>query len=334
MDSSSAAEPRIAEYWRKEGESVRCGLCPHRCLIGNGKRGICRVRENRGGVLFALTYGKVSAVHLDPVEKKPLYHFHPGKEILSIGSIGCNFRCPFCQNYPLVLGEAPLSSAGIPELVRAAKDSGAVGISYTYNEPMIWIEFVADCARAFRKAGMANVLVTNGYVNPEPLASLLPLIDAMNIDLKAMNPEFYRKLCGATLEPVLETIRASARSTHVEITNLLVTGENDSDEAIRRVVDFVAGIDREIPLHFSRYFPQHRFTAPPTSPDRLDAAYRIGTEKLTFVYVGNYQLPGAEDTRCPGCGATVVRRVGYRTSLVGLSGNRCSACSAQLRFVV
>ena len=334
MDSSFAAEHRVAGHWRPEGTAARCELCPHRCLIATGQRGICRVRENRDGILYASTYGKVSAVHLDPIEKKPLFHFHPGREVLSIGSVGCNFRCLFCQNYPLVLGQAPLSTAGIPELVRAAREAGAVGIAYTYNEPMIWFEFVADCARAFREAGMVNVLVTNGYVNPEPLSGLLPLVDAMNIDLKAMSGEFYRRLCGGSLEPVIETIRTCARSTHVEITNLLVTGENDSDEAIRQVVDFVAGTDREIPLHFSRYFPQNRFTAPPTPTDRIDAAYRIGREKLPFVYVGNYHLAGAEDTRCPGCGATAVRRVGYRTSVVNLSGIRCASCTAKLRFVI
>ncbi len=330
----SAAEPRVADHWHPEGTAARCELCPHRCLIDAGQRGICRVRENRDGTLYAATYGKVTSVHLDPIEKKPLFHFHPGREILSIGSIGCNFRCPFCQNYPLVLGETPLSSAAIPDLVRTARGAGAVGIAYTYNEPMIWFEFVMDCAREFRKAGMANVLVTNGYVNPEPLSELLPLVDAMNIDLKSMSPEFYRRICGGSLEPVIETIRAAARSIHVEITNLLVTGENDSDEAIRQVVDFVAGTDREIPLHFSRYFPQYRFTATPTPTDRIDAAYRIGREKLSYVYVGNCHLAGAGDTRCPGCGATVVRRLGYRTSVVGISGNRCASCTAKLRFVV
>ncbi len=334
MDSSSADSARVAAHWRPEGSSVRCELCPHRCLIAAGKQGVCRVRENRGGTLIAATYGQVTAVNLDPIEKKPLYHFHPGREILSIGSVGCNFRCLFCQNWPLVLGQAPLSPAGIPGLVRAAREAGSVGISYTYNEPMIWFEFVMDCAREFRKAGMVNVLVTNGYVNPEPLSELLAVVDAMNIDLKSMNPEFYRRVCGGSLEPVLETIRAAARSTHVEITNLLVTGENDSDEAIRQVVDFIAGTDREIPLHFSRYFPQHRFTAPPTPADRIEAAYRIGREKLPYVYVGNYRLAGAEDTRCPGCGATVVRRLGYRASLAGLAANRCASCTAKLRFVV
>lgn len=334
MDSSSAVEPRIAAYWHPEGDAVRCELCPHRCRVAEGKRGICRVRENRGGRLFATTYGRVAAVQMDPIEKKPLFHFHPGTEILSVGSIGCNFRCGFCQNWHLVLGQASLSAAGIPDLVRSAKASGSIGIAYTYNEPMIWHEFVTDCAREFRKAGMVNVLVTNGYVSPEPLADLLPLVDAMNIDLKSMDPGFYRKTCGGDLDPVLDTIRAAAKHVHVEITTLLVTGENDSDDAIRKVVDFVAGTDAEIPLHFSRYFPHHRFTAPPTPPGRLEAAFRIGREKLSYVYVGNYFLAGSEDTRCPRCGATVVRRQGFRSSPAGLAGSRCASCAAKLRFVV
>lgn len=292
------------------------------------------MRENRGGTLFALTYGRVAAVQMDPIEKKPLFHFHPGTQILSVGSIGCNFRCGFCQNWHLVLGEASLSSVEIPELVRAAGESGAVGIAYTYNEPLIGFEFVRDCAREFRKAGMANVLVTNGYVTPEPLAELLPLVDAMNIDLKSMDPDFYRKVCGGTLAPVMETIRTASRIVHVEITTLLVTGENDSEDAVRKVVDFVAETDPEIPLHLSRYFPQHRFTAPPTPPARLEAAWRIGREKLSYVYVGNHPLAGGEDTRCPRCGETAVRRTGYRVSVVGLAGKRCASCAANLRFVV
>jgi pyruvate formate lyase activating enzyme len=267
------------------------------------------VREHQKGRLFALTYGKVSAVQFDPVEKKPLYHFHPGKPILSIGSVGCNFHCGFCQNHHLVECAVPLAPVPVPDLVRAARREGAVGISYTYNEPLIWFEFVVDCAREFRKAGMANVLVTNGFVSPEPLAELLPLVDAMNIDLKSMDPEFYRRICGGSLAPVLATIEESAKATHVEITNLLVTGENDSEESIRSVVDFVAGVDPEIPLHLAR-------------------------ERLPYVYVGNYPLEGAEDTACPACGAIVVRRNRYRTDPSGLTGSRCASCSASLRFMV
>ncbi len=330
----SGTDLHPASHWRREDGAVRCELCPHRCLIAPEKQGICGVRENRGGELFALTYGNVAAVQVDPVEKKPLFHFHPGKPILSVGSVGCNFRCGFCQNHHLVEKRAPLFPVTIPDLVRAARRSGAVGISYTYNEPLIWFEFVADCAREFRKAGMTNVLVTNGFVSPEPLADLLPLVDAMNIDLKSMDPEFYRKICGGTLGPVLDTIRQSAGATHVEVTTLLVTGENDSDESIRAVVDFLAGVDPDIPLHLSRYMPMHRFTAPPTPPLRLAAAFRIARQILPYVYVGNYPLEGGGDTVCPACGTVVVRRHGYRTDPSGLSGNRCASCSASLRFVV
>jgi len=334
FQSGAEAERRVAAYWHPEGNAIRCELCPHRCLIAEGKTGICSVRGNRGGTLHALTYGMVSAAAMDPIEKKPLYHFHPGAAIFSIGSVGCNFRCGFCQNYHLVSGEVPLGHAAIPDLVRAAKEAGSIGIAYTYNEPLIWFEFVMDCAREIRKAGMANVLVTNGYVSPEPLSELLPLVDAMNIDLKSMDPGFYRKHCGGTLDPVLDTIRTAARRVHVEVTSLLVTGENDSDESIARVVEFIAGTDREIPLHFSRYFPHHRFTAPPTPPERLEAAWRIASQKLPYVYVGNHHIPGTENTKCPGCGATVVRRSGFTASASGLSGNRCAGCSSPLRFVV
>ncbi len=334
MDSGSATDGGVAAYWRSDGEAVRCELCPHRCRIAPGTEGICRVRENRDGTLFAATYGKVAAVAVDPVEKKPLYHFHPGSRILSIGSVGCNFRCEFCQNWHLVEKKVPLENVRIDELVKTARREGSVGIAYTYNEPLIQFEFVLACSKAFREAGMKNVLVTNGYVNPGPLSELLPYVDAMNIDLKSMDPAFYREVCGGELAPVLETVRAAAGATHVEITTLLYTGRNDGDDPVRRVIDFVAETDPEIPLHFSRYFPQARATAPPTPVGRLAAAFRTARERLPYVYVGNHRLPGAEDTSCPRCGAVVVRREGYGADPRGLSGNRCASCGERLRFVV
>lgn len=334
INSRSDTEAPVAAWWQPEGDAVRCTLCPHRCLIPDGKHGICGVRRNAGGTLRAETWGKVSAVAVDPIEKKPLFHFHPGRPILSVGSVGCNFRCAFCQNAHLVDGKAPLEAVGIGDLIRAARVEESVGIAYTYNEPTIGFEFLRDCGRAFREVGLANVLVTNGYINPEPLSELLPLMDAMNIDLKSMKPEFYRRICGGTLEPVLETIRMASKATHVELTTLLVTGENDSDADIRKVVDFVESVDPEIPLHFSRYFPMHRMTAPPTPPGRLESALRIASARLRYVYAGNIDLPGASDTRCPACGETVVRRQGYRIDASGLSGNRCAACRTPLRFVV
>lgn len=333
MDSTSATD-RVAAHWAPDGDAVRCGLCPHRCRIAEGTAGTCGVRENRGGTLFAATYGKVAAVAVDPVEKKPLFHFHPGARVLSIGSVGCNFRCDFCQNHHLVLRHAPVESVRIEDLLRTARRENSVGIAYTYNEPLIQFEFVLDCAKAFRAAGMKNVLVTNGYVCPEPLSELLPFVDAMNIDLKSTDPAFYRKVCGGDPGPVVATIRAAAKATHVELTTLLYTGHNDTDGQVRGLVDFVAETDPGIPLHISRYFPQHRATAPPTPPDRLAAAYRIARVRLPYVYVGNMRLPGAEDTVCPECRATVVRREGYRVDACGLSGNRCAACDARLRFVV
>ena len=334
MVSTSGTDAGAAAHWHPEGEAARCDLCPHRCRIAEGKSGICGVRENRGGTLRATTYCKVAAVAVDPIEKKPLFHFHPGRPILSVGSVGCNLRCEFCQNWHLVLRQVPLENVRIGDLVRAARAGGSVGIAYTYNEPLIQIEFVLDCAKAFRDAGMKNVLVTNGFVNPAPLAELLPYVDAMNIDLKSMDPAFYRKACGGDLAPVLDTIRASAKATHVELTNLLYTGHNDTDDTVRKVVDFVAETDPEIPLHFSRYFPSHRATAPPTPPERLLAAYRLARERLPYVYVGNFHLPGGADTKCPKCGATVIGRDGYRVDVRGLSGNRCVACKALLRLVV
>ncbi len=325
---------RIASWWHADGDAVRCDLCPHRCRIADGRHGICRVRRNVAGTLSAESYGRVSAVAVDPIEKKPLYHFHPGRPILSIGQVGCNFRCSFCQNFHLVEGNVPEQTVTIDELLAAARQENSVGIAYTYNEPAIGFEFVRDCAAAFRGAGLANVLVTNGYINPEPLAELLPFVDAMNIDLKSMNPDFYRRICGGTIEPVLETIRTASKATHVELTTLLVTGENDSDAEIRAVVDFVADVDPEIPLHFSRYFPMHRMTAPPTPPDRLESAFAIASESLRYVYVGNIGLSGTSDTHCPECGRVVVRREGYRADASGLSGNRCRECHATLRFVL
>jgi pyruvate formate lyase activating enzyme len=299
-----------------------------------GKAGICGVRENRGGTLIAATYGMLAAVAMDPIEKKPLFHFHPGAKILSVGSVGCNFRCEFCQNWRLVQRKAPLRDVRIGELVETARREGSIGIAYTYNEPLIQFEFVLDCSKAFRAAGMKNVLVTNGFISPEPLDELLPFVDAMNIDLKSMDPAFYRDACGGEISPVLDTIRTASKRTHVELTTLLYTGRNDSENQVRAVIDFVAATDPEIPLHLSRYFPQHRATSPPTPAGRLESAWRSARERLPYVYVGNIRLTGAEDTVCPGCRATAVRRTGYDADAIGLSGGRCVSCGARLRFVV
>ena len=323
-----------AKYWVKKEEGVvQCLLCPHQCTIKPGKEGICKNKKNIEGELYAHRYGEVSAIALDPIEKKPLYHFYPGSQILSIGTVGCNFQCKFCQNYHLVEATVPTEEVEIEELISSAKRHRSVGIAYTYNEPFISFEFVLDCAVRAREAGLKNVLVTNGYYNPEPFEELLPYIDAMNIDLKSLQDDFYRRLCGGRLEPVLKTIERAHQDCLVELTNLLVTDENDSDEDIQKLVDWIASLDPEIPLHFSRYHPMYKFTNPPTPIERLERAYQIGREKLKWVYLGNVWGEQGQDSFCPNCGALLVRRRGYVVQVVDLEGNQCGKCKTKLNFV-
>jgi pyruvate formate lyase activating enzyme len=279
-------------------------------------------------------YGKAAAVALDPVEKKPLHHFHPGREILSAGTVGCNLRCPWCQNHHLVEGTAPLFAVTPEGLVAEALRAGSVGLAYTYNEPTVWFEFVLDCCRAAKAAGLANVLVTNGFIEEGPLAELLPLVDGANVDLKTADPALYRRI-GGGLPGVERTIRSmAAAGVHVEVTSLLVTGASDGEGSVRGIVDFLAETDPEIPLHLSRYFPSYRYDAPPTGEEALLAAYRVARERLPYVYVGNIHLGGTEDTLCPGCGAAAVRRQGYSVDASGLDGRNCRRCGRKLRFVV
>lgn len=325
-----------ATYYEKLGDgAVHCSLCPQDCRINEGKKGFCRVRSNRGGSLVTEVYERVLATSLDPVEKKPLYHFHPGKPILSIGTRGCNQRCDFCQNWEMIETESEGTLITSEEVAAMASRGGSIGVAYTYNEPMVWFEFVLECARKVRSRGLKNVLVTNGSVNPAPLEELLPFVDAMNIDLKSMDPEFYQKICGSRLEPVLETIRRAGRSCHVEITNLVIPGLNDSDELIRELVDFVAeNPGPDTPLHFSAYYPCYRMTVEPTPLATLRRARDTAREKLRHVYLGNVRDQDSARSCCPSCGVPVVERDGYQTDVKGLAGTRCAHCGAALPFVV
>ncbi|MBM3472725.1 MAG: AmmeMemoRadiSam system radical SAM enzyme [Armatimonadetes bacterium] len=329
-------ELREAAYWSVEGERVRCALCPHHCLIAEGKQGLCGVRGNRGGRLRALTYGVVTAANLDPIEKKPLYHFHPGSAILSLGSWGCNLSCDFCQNWHISTGEVPgshLSPQEAADLAVREERRGNIGISYTYNEPLIWFEYVLDTSRLVRERGLKNVLVTNGEIEEGPLEELLPYIDAMNVDIKAMADDFYRRLCHGPGSVPRRTVERALGRCHVEVTNLLIPGENDSAEQVGALVDWVAGLSDRIPVHFSRYHPAHKMTKPPTPLASLEQAYRIASEKLKYVYVGNARLPNASDTRCPSCGAVVVERDGFSASPPRLSDGRCGECGSEVDLV-
>ena len=276
-------------YQKLEANKVQCQLCPKRCIIVPGKRGFCAVRKNVDGTLYSEIYGQTTSVALDPIEKKPLYRFHPGTFILSLGTRGCNFACPYCQNWHISQDPdaftQPITSS---EIIRQAKKARSIGIAYTYNEPIIWYEFVLDTAQVAKNEGLKNVLVTNGYINPEPLRELMPFIDALNIDLKSMEDSFYRKYCSATLQPVLETIKTAAKSAHVELTNLVIPTLNDKEENFEKLRDWIfENLGAEVPLHFSRYFPCCKMRIPPTPLKTLERAREIVVQKLKYVYLGN-----------------------------------------------
>jgi len=324
-----------AYYERLGDETLQCHLCPQECKIKEGKHGFCRVRTNRKGVLYSDIYEHILAAHVDPIEKKPLYHFHPGSQIFSIGTRGCNQRCMFCQNWEMIESDEPGTFITSDEVAELAGRPPSIGVAYTYNEPLMWFEFVLECAKKVRARGLKNVLVTNGMINSDPLEELLPFVDAMNIDIKSMDPEFYRKICQSFLPPVLETARRSSKECHVEITNLIIPTYNDSDENISELVDFVAGLGEETPLHFSAYYPCYKMTAPPTPVETLQRAREIARKKLKYVYMGNVRAQDAGKSCCPECGETVVERDGYKTKTDGLDGEgHCTACGSKLPFVV
>ena len=321
-------------YDKLDASGVRCRLCPHECRIADGKRGICRVRECRGGILYATTYGEITSARMDPVEKKPLYHFHPGSDILSIGSWGCNFRCPWCQNFSISQEVAPTRRVEPPDIVAMARKERSLGIAYTYNEPLIWAEFVIETARLAREAGLVNVLVTNGFVNEGPLEEMLPFIDAANLDLKTIRDDVYRSKMGGPIEPVLRTARTFAKNVHLEVTNLVITDLNDSDDDLAALADWIAAnLGVETPTHLSRYFPQYRYTAPVTSVERLTRAREIFSERLRYVYVGNVMSDEGSDTFCHECHARLVQRSGYAVRIDRLVGDSCGSCGARNHFV-
>ncbi len=309
-----------AQFYIKENATViKCLLCPHRCIIKEGRYGKCNVRVNRSGSLYSENYGRVAGLNFDPVEKKPLYHFYPGWQIQSIGTFGCNLRCDFCQNYHMsqAARHSPISSrfispADIVDLTLTKK--GCCGISYTYNEPFVWYEYMTDIAKTAKEKGLANAVVSNGYINPEPLDRLLDIIDGFNIDLKAFSDDFYRKLTGATLEPVKTTLKTIAKyNIHIEIANLIIPGLNDDPAMFEKMTEWIAGeLGTDTPLHINRYFPCYKLNIDQTPIETIMKLRNTALEKLNFVYCGNISsLYGESDTICPGCKKTVISRSGY-----------------------
>jgi pyruvate formate lyase activating enzyme len=289
-----------------------------------------------GGQLHAASYGHVSAYGYDPIEKKPLYHFLPGSVIFSLGTVGCNLACAFCQNWQISQADAQTEYLAPADAARLGAGSScgrcSVGVAYTYSEPLVWWEYVFDVARLVRERGLVNVLVTNGYVEEEPLRALLPLIDALNIDLKAFRDGFYREVCHGSLEPVKRTIEiAHQAGAHVELTTLVVPGRNDDPAEMEELARWIGALDRGIPLHLSRYFPGYRMREPGPTPTAVLVRLReVAGRHLDYVYVGNAFEAAAYDTFCPTCGAAVIRREGYAVNLAGLEGPRCRNCGRQV----
>lgn len=328
-----------AFYEKLEGDRVRCSLCPHRCLIRSGRRGICGVRENRGGVLYALNYGRVSSWAFDPIEKKPLYHFYPGSSIFSLGTVGCSFHCEFCQNWQISRGEVAdtffLAPEELPKILKEKAPPGCIGVAYTYSEPLVWYEFVLAASRLVAQHGYKNVLVTNGFINPKPLQTLLPFVHAMNIDVKGFTDAFYHRVVHGRYQPVLRAAElAREAGCHIEITTLLIPGLNDSEEELERLTDWIADrLGPDTPLHFSRYFPNYKMELAPTPISTLKKARSIARRRLRYVYLGNVLDTEAATTYCPSCHNPVVERYGYQVTARGLRGRACASCGEKLPIV-
>ena len=337
VNGNGAFDVCQAEYWeRTPGGAVACRLCPHGCTLADGQRGLCRSRVNSGGRLVSEAYGRVCALAVDPVEKKPLLHFHPGGRCLSLAAAGCNLACRWCQNHAIsqaAAGDVPWRRLAPADVARLAGEAGCRMVAYTYTEPLTYIEYTRDCARACRERGLANILVTAGYVEAAPLAALLPYVDAANVDLKSFSADIYAHCCRAALAPVLRTLTMMRDAgVWVEVTNLVIPGVTDNLGDIERMCRWLASEGfADSPLHFSRFFPSYRMTGvPPTPTETLVNARKVAADcGLNYVYIGNVSLPGAEDTRCPRCGTVLIRRSGYSVSTASFGG-RCHVCGQEI----
>ena len=317
---------RPGRFWKAEADGrVRCLLCHRACSIPPDASGICGVRRNDRGSLVLPYYGRISSAAVDPIEKKPLYHFRPGGRVFSIGFTGCNLVCPFCQNWTISQNpDAPSAYLAPPEAVRAARDSGCAMIAYTYSEPLVHAEYVLDCMDRARGEGIANILVTNGHASPEPARQILNRTDAANVDLKTWDPVWYRKELGGDLGTVRRFLETASETSRLEVTTLIIPDRNDQEDSMRGIADFLSALSPDIPLHLSAYRPMYKYRLPPTPRETLERLAGIAREKLRFVYLGN--VPGSEDTRCPSCGIVLVRREGYRVALENLVASGPDSC--------
>ena len=326
-------------YEKLDNNLVNCNLCSHRCRkIAESKRGICGVRENRDGTLYSLVYGKAVARSVDPIEKKPLFNFLPGSRAYSIATVGCNFRCDNCQNYDisqLPSVRSAIVGEDVPpeEVVLAAKLSNCKSIAYTYTEPTIFFEYALDIAKIARNEGIKNVFVTNGYITPEALKEIGPYLDAANIDLKSFSDEFYRKNCGARLEPVLDSIKLyKSLGIWIELTTLIIPTLNDSEDELRKIAEFIKEVGAEIPWHITQFHPTYKLIDKPVTPvTTLRRARQIGLEAgLRYVYEGNVPGENGENTYCPKCQKMLIRRLGYQIIDNKIKNSTCPYCGAKI----
>jgi pyruvate formate lyase activating enzyme len=325
-----------AMLWEPTGDDkVHCFLCSHECTIKQWDRGICHVRQNLDGKLSTLIYADVSSMHVDPIEKKPLYHFYPGSRVFSLGSVSCNFTCEHCQNYQISfanVGELGTTEVPPEQAVQMALERNCRGIAWTYNEPTIWFEYTYDSATLAKEAGLYTVYVTNGYMTPRALDKIAPYLDAANVDVKAFSKDFYRRTCRAKLEPVLKTCEGMRDlGIHLEVTYLIIPGLNDDDEQLTKFSQWAASVGEDVPVHFSRFHPDWRMLDRPVTPiETLEKAYNIATKAgLKYVYVGN--VPHKyENTYCPRCGEEVISRSGYT---IKKRGTVCPKCELKLSIV-
>ena len=329
-------------YEKLDRQRVACKLCAHRCVLNEGQFGLCGVRQNVGGVLYTHVYEEAIAAHVDPIEKKPFFHFLPGSKSLSIATVGCNFRCPFCQNWEISQsrpsdGKSGLRSTrlAVKEVVRQAMLNDCQSISYTYTEPTIFFEYAYDTARLAKESGLRNNFVTNGFMTGEALETIKPYLDAANVDLKFFREESYQKICKARLQPVLESIsKMRELGIWVEVTTLVIPGLNDSEEELRDIARFLASVDRDIPWHLSRFHPDYEYTqAPPTPVATLRKSREIGkAEGLNYVYLGNVWGEG-EDTHCPNCGQLLISREGFWVKSNLIKDGHCPKCGYKIAGV-
>ena len=320
-----------AKYYEKlSNKIVQCGLCPNRCILSEGQIGLCKARKNIDGELYSLVYGKLASVRVDPIEKKPFFHVLPGSRAFSVATTGCNLRCNFCQNWQISQvfpGDVQTQEALPEEIVEAAIQSGSQSIAFTYNEPIIFYEYMLDIAKLAKQQGLKTVVVSAGYINPEPLKELLPYIDAYKVDFKAFKESFYQKLTGGHLAPILETMKIIKNSnTWLEIVNLLIPGENDSEEEIRGMAKWIKeNLGDEVPVHFSRFHPMYKLqNLPPTPNETVIRAREIALEEgLKYVYTGNIVYPEGESTYCPESNEIAIQRQGHFVTKNNLQNGQC-----------